>query len=664
MNFLYALDAATGRPIPAFGEEARIDLRKGLGGDFLKQSIVLTSPGVVYKDLIIVGGRNPETPPAPPGNIRAFDVHTGKLVWQFRTIPHPGEPGYETWPKDAWKTAGAANNWAGMAVDPKRGVVYAPTGSAVPDFYGGARVGDDLWANCLLALDAATGKLLWHFQGVHHDIWDRDFPSAPSLITVTSNGRRVDAVAQTSKQGFVFLLDRDTGKPLFPVEERPVQKTGVPGETSAPTQPFPVLPEPFARQTLTAADLTTRSPEAHEDALRQFQSLLGGDSQFHPLSVGKQTIVAPGFDGGAEWGGSGVDPRTGVIYINANDVVDTGGLAINDPGAGIGLATYRSQCALCHRDNRAGSPPEFPSLVDVDKRLTREQIVATIHNGKGRMPSYPNLQDAQLEKLLEYLRSGKDDSAQTAPADTKELQHIALANTTAEFPECAKVYASQCAVCHGEHLEGITPGFPGLVGVQTRLTSRQIVDLVHTGKGRMPAFTPASISGPDMSELMRFLHAGDELEGVEPADVAEMNRYHFTGYLNFRDKDGFPAVAPPWGTLNAIDLNTGKYLWKVPLGSYPNAGKAMEHSGSENYGGPVVTAGGLVIIGATVFDSKVHIFDSRTGDLLWEQKAPYPCVATPTTYMTAGKQFIVIACGGSRFTHGSPRGLYVAFALP
>src|ERR1700757_5432782 len=272
MNFLYCLDAETGHPIPSFGEAGRIDLRKNLGRDFETQSIALTTPGILYKDLIIVGGRNPETQPAPPGDIRAFDVHTGALRWSFHTIPHPGEDGYETWPKDAWLHSGEANNWAGMALDEKRGVLYAPTGSAVSDFYGADRIGQNLFADSLLALDAATGKRIWSFQGVHHDIWDRDFPSPPSLVTVRSGGKRVDAVAQTTKQGFLYLFDRTTGKPLFPVEEKSFPASTVPGERASPTQPVPKEPEPFARQRLTEDMLTTRTPEAHAVAVQQFRT--------------------------------------------------------------------------------------------------------------------------------------------------------------------------------------------------------------------------------------------------------------------------------------------------------------------------------------------------------------------------------------------------------
>ena len=293
-HYLYALDAQTGKVIPSFGEEGRIDLRKGLRGDYLSQSIDLTSPGMVYQDLIIVGGRNPETYPSPPGDIRAFDVRTGELRWSFHTIPHPDEFGYGTWPPNAWKTAGSANNWAGMALDEHRGIVYVPTGSAVFDFYGADRVGDDLFADTLLALDAKTGKRLWHFQGVHHDIWDRDFPSPPALLSVRHNGGCVDAVAQITKQGFLYLLDRTTGKPLFPIEERPYPASQVPGEVTAPTQPSPVMPAPFTRQMLIQELLTTRTPEAHERAVKEFATFRSG-GQFLPIGLDQETVVFPCF---------------------------------------------------------------------------------------------------------------------------------------------------------------------------------------------------------------------------------------------------------------------------------------------------------------------------------------------------------------------------------
>jgi quinoprotein glucose dehydrogenase len=564
MNFLYCLDAATGQQVAEFGESGRVDLRKELRGDFERQSVVLTTPGIIYKDLIIVGGRDPETHPAPPGDVRAFDVHTGRLRWSFHTIPHPGEPGYETWPAEAWKTAGAANNWAGMALDVKRGVVYVPTGSAVFDFYGGDRVGDDLYANTLLALDAETGTRIWHFQGVHHDIWDRDFPSPPALFSFKRNGQTVDALAQTTKQGYLYLFDRVTGKPLYPIHEHPYPASTVPGEVTSPTQPVPDAPEPFARQRLTEDMLTTRTPEAHEWAVNRFRTF-ASDGQFVPFSVDKQTVVFPGFDGGAEWGGPAIDPATDVLYVNSTEMAWTGGLIAAKRGASAGAQVYQEQCAVCHGVNREGSPPTFPSLIEVEKRLTAEKIAAAIRQGTGRMPASPNIDDAKLAALLDFLRAG-------GQTETKELA------SASEFAQ---------------------------------------------------------------------------------------EDYTFTGYRKFLDPDGYPAIAQPWGTLNAIDLRTGKYLWNIPLGEYPDlARNGLKNTGSENYGGPIATAGGLVFIGATVYDRKFRAFDSRTGKLLWETELPFAGVATPATYMIDGRQYVVIAASGGRDPKGPVGGAYVAFALP
>jgi quinoprotein glucose dehydrogenase len=572
MNYLYALDANTGKPIAEFGDQGRVDLRKGLREDldakFEQQSIALTTPGVVYKDLIIVGGRNPETHPAPPGYVRAFDVRTGALRWTFHTIPQPGEFGYDTWPPAAWKDAGAANNWSGMTLDRERGIVYVPTGSAVFDFYGGDRIGNDLFADTLLALDANTGKRLWHFQGVHHDVWDRDFPAPPALVTVTREGKPVDAVAQTTKQGVVYLFDRTTGAPLFPIEEKAYPASDVPGEKTAPTQPMPLLPAPFARQRLTEDMLTTRTPEAHAWAVKTFATFRS-DGQFVPFGVDRQTVIFPGFDGGAEWGGPAVDPATGVLYVNANEMAWTGGLTAQNPNAKAGAKTYQSQCAICHGANRAGSPPAFPSLVGVNERLTDEQIAAVITHGRGRMPALPNLDSAKVTELLAFLK--------TAVSEPKPTEHVP-----------------------GETMGG----------------------------------------GPSA-------------------------QWAFTGYRKFLDPDGYPAIAPPWGTLSAIDLNTGKYLWKIPLGEYPALdAQGMKDTGSENYGGPVVTAGGLLFIGATSYDRKFRAFDSATGKLLWETELPFSAGATPATYSVDGKQYVVIAASGGRDPKGPVGGVYIAFSLP
>jgi quinoprotein glucose dehydrogenase len=561
MNFLYALDAATGKPIGTFGTDGRIDLRGDLGRPPERQSVALTSPGIVYKDLIIVGGRNPETLPAAPGDVRAYDVRSGKLRWVFHTIPHPGEFGYETWPKDAWKYSGAANNWAGMAVDAKRGIVYVPTGSAAFDFYGANRVGDDLFANCLIALNGDTGERIWHFQGVKHDLWDRDFPSPPTLVTVNRDGKEIDAVAQTTKQGFVYLFDRVSGKPLFPIEYRKYPPSKVPGEVAASEQPLPAKPAPFARQFLNEDMLTNRTPEAHKWALENFRRFRS-EGQFIPFTVGKDTVIFPGFDGGAEWGGPAVDPQTAILYVNANEMAWTGALA-PDAGENGPKALYMSQCSVCHGEKMTGSPPAMPSLVGAGDRLSLQQIGAAIKNGKGRMPAFTNFDDGQLYALVDFLVSGK----------SKEL----------------------------------------------------------------PSSEPPP---PDM-------------------------RYRFTGYHKFLDPEGYPAIAPPWGTLNAINLNTGEYVWKTNLGEYPElAAKGLKNTGTENYGGPVVTAGGLVFIGASDFDKKFHAYDKATGELLWETTLPFSGNATPATYAVNGRQYVVIAAGGGKDLKSPSGGVYVVFALP
>lgn len=661
MNFLYALDPATGKPIETFGEKGRIDLRKNLRGNYLEQSIALTSPGVLYKDLIIVGGRNPETLPAPPGDIRAYDVRSGALRWSFHTIPRPGEFGYKTWPEKAYLTSGAANNWAGMAVDVTRGIVYVPTGSSVFDFYGSDRIGDDLFANTLLALDAATGKRIWHFQGVHHDILDRDFPSAPSLLSVQHDGKVIDAVAQTTKQGYLYLFDRATGTPLFPIEERTVPQTEIPGEKSSPTQPRPVRPEPFARQRLTEDMLTQRTPEAHADALKRFRTFRS-EGEFTPLGADRASLVLPGFDGGAEWGGSAVDVRTGVLYVNANEMAWTGQLAENKGGAPGELA-YQQQCAMCHGEGRQGAPPAFPSLVGIGARRSDKEIADIVHQGRGRMPGFPSLEDANLTALLEYVKQGAGaDAAAHQIEDRKEMAstHPGSLTKFAQNPQGRKSYEEHCAICHGDEREGIPPSFPALLGIGTRMPAEGVVDLIRHGKGRMPAFT--KLDDEDFSALLRYLGVGT-ISGAEATNPNEL-RYRFTGYRKFLDLNGYPAIAPPWGTLSAIDLNTGAYLWKIPFGEYPElAAQGIRNTGSENYGGPIATAGGLVFIGATVYDRKMHAYNSSTGKLLWQAELPFAGVATPATYMVNGKQYVVIAAGGGRDAKAS-EGHYVAFELP
>ena len=558
-HFIYSLNASTGEVIPTFGVNGRIDLREGLGRDPETVSITLTTPGVIYKDLLIVGGRMPEALPAAPGDIRAYDVRTGKLRWSFHTIPRPGEFGYDTWPKDGWTYLGAANNWAGMAVDAKRGIVFVPTGSSASDFYGADRLGDNLFSDSLIALNANTGERLWHFQAVKHDIWDRDFPSPPTLVTVNRNGKKVDAVAQTSKQGWLYLFDRVTGTPLFQMESRAYPPSDVPGERTAETQMLPLKPAPFARQRLTEDMLTKRTDAAHQWAVEKFRTFRS-NGQFVPFAT-QETVIFPGFDGGAEYGGSAFDPETGLLYVNANDIPWTSSLAPSVSGSTV-RTLYLTQCAGCHGDHLQSSPPQFPSLRNLTGR-TAAQLSTVIRQGAGRMPAFPN------------------------------------------------------------------------------------------------------ITGADLDAIVKFLLSGETKEGLNAQDSAGP-KYRFTGYHKFLDPDGYPAVEPPWGTLNAINLNTGEYAWKIPFGEYPElAAQGFKNTGTENYGGPIVTAGGLVFIAATNFDKKIRAFDKSNGKLLWEAMLPFSANAAPITYTVKGRQYVAVYASGGKDKRGSPTGgIYVAFALP
>lgn len=575
--FLVAVDARTGRLIPDFGQNGRVDIREDLGREVRGMYVVGTSPPAVFEDLLILPMRVGEGPePAAPGHIRAYDIRTGRLVWRFHTIPHPGEPGYETWPPDAWRYAGGANCWAGMAVDRQRGIVYVPTGSATYDFWGGDRLGANLYANCLLALDARTGRRLWHFQFVHHDLWDRDLPAPPDLVTLTRNGRRVDAVAQVTKSGHVFVFDRLTGEPLFPIEERPVPPSDLPGESAWPTQPVPLRPAPFARQLFTHAEITDRTPAAHRAVLDRF-ARLRPHAPFQPPSR-EGTIIFPGFDGGAEWGGAAVDPE-GVLYVNANEmpwILTMVEAPVTAAGAGgtDGRSLYLQICAACHGLDRQGQTAHgqnVPSLIGVGQKLSRDAILQLLENGRGGMPAFGFLSADQKAALVDYLLDPQ-----------------------------------------------------GALSKAARAGSHRPATVAHA-LGRVPFVS--------------------------------------TGYHRWLDPDGYPAVKPPWGTLNAIDLNTGEYRWRVVLGELPELTvRGLPPTGTENYGGPLVTAGDLVFIAATK-DECFRAFDRRNGRLLWQFKLPAGGYATPATYEVNGRQFVVIACGGGKM--GTRSGdAYVAFALP
>lgn len=564
-NNLFCLDAATGKPVTSFGDNGKVDLQKDL--DYPKKSffIVSNTPGIIYKDVIILGMRLSEGLDAAPGHIRAYDVRTGRRRWIFHTIPHPDESGYETWSdKKRLPHIGAANNWAGMSLDEKRGIVFVPTGSATYDFYGGFRKGKNLFANCILALDAATGKRIWHFQTIHHDIWDRDLPANPNLVTIRKDGRTIDAVAQITKHGFVFLLDRATGKPVYPIKEVPVPTaTDLKGEQVWPTQPVPTLPEPFMRQAFFEKDIIDISPEYQAEIRERFKAFKSGkNTMWYPPSLGG-AILFPGFDGGGEWGGAAFDPESQWLYVNANEMPWTVTMVPNVPG-GKGQSLFSANCANCHGLNRKGNG-SIPAIDKLEQKYSPATLGTLLKTGRGGMPSFGHLSEEDRSALVAFLLNTASSS------DKKEVEAKADAGLT----------------------------------------------------------TP----------------------------------YLMTGYKRFTTKDGYPAIKPPWGTLNAIDLKTGKIVWKSVLGEFKElTAKGIPPTGTENYGGPAVTKGGLVFIGATK-DEKFRAFDKKTGAVLWETQLPAAGYATPAVYRAGGKQFVVIAAGGNK-SGTRPGDSYVAFSLP
>jgi len=571
---LFCVDAMKGQLISSFGDNGKIDLHNDLGRDLTNFFIAATTPGIIYKDMVILGDRVDEGAAAAPGHIRAYDVHSGKLRWIFHTIPHPGEEGYETWDdKEAYKHIGGANSWSGLSLDEEKGILFAPTGSASYDFYGGKRTGANLFANSVLAIDANTGKRIWHFQTIHHDVWDRDLPTAPVLVTITKDGKKVEAVAQPTKSGFIFLFERATGKPVYPINEVAAPSgSELTGEKLSSTQPWPSFPAPFVRQVLTEKDLNTLIGDSSQTDIRNRLASYKTGFMFNAPSR-QGTIIFPGYDGGAEWGGPAYDPETGIIYINANEMA----------------------------------------------------WVLTMKEGKKATTVNEN-----------NLQAGQ------------------------------RLYTNTCMRCHGSNMEG-SGNNPPLLNINKKYNEQQVIDIITTGRRMMPALSQLSESEKKAIASFIMDNKKEQKEKFIPPVKIEDEYYNIpytsTGYNKFLTKEGYPAIAPPWGTLNAIDLNTGKLVWKIPLGEYPELkAKGIPATGTENYGGPVVTAGGLLFIAASK-DGKFRAFNKRTGQLLWETELPAPGFATPSVYSIDGKQYIVIACGGGKL--GTKSGdAYVAFALP
>jgi len=563
-NRVYAIDAKNGKLVSDFGEKGHIDLRKNLGIDYKKASLEATSPGIVYKDYLIVSSRVPEGYDSTPGHIRAFDAMTGEFRWRFNTIPKEGEFGFDTWEFKDGESYGGANAWGGLTVDEERGWVFCATGSPTYDFYGANRKGRNLFGNCVLALDATTGKRIWHYQTVHHDLWDYDNPPAPILVTLTTKeDEKKDAVVQFTKMGLTFVLDRETGEPLFPVDEMPVPASDVFGEEAWPTQPIPRKPSPLTRLGINESDLTNITPQANKHALNTFKKYVSGSFYTPPTTAG--TIMSPGHQGGVEWGGGSFDPYSNIIYVNSNDVPIICKLQkISDEKNDLsevskGKILYERNCSVCHGVDKKGVPPLYPALDSLS--LSNSEVAEIIRNGRNIMPAFTQLSDKEINRLSKYLKE-----------DLKE--ELAINITNSKF------------------------------------------------------------------------------------------RYVQERYERFVDDRGYPAIAPPWSTLTAIDLISGDFVWQVPLGEYPElVKKGIRNTGTPSFGGPVVTAGGLVFIAATA-DEKIRAFSKSTGECLWEYQLPAGGYATPAVYAVDGKQYLVImaAGGGKNRTKSSDH--LIAFALP
>lgn len=559
---LYSINAENGTVINNFGNNGRVDFYEGLEvPDSMRAQVPVSSnaPGVVYNDLFIVGCKVPDELPSTPGDIRAFNINTGKLEWVFHVIPKPGEFGADTWSKDARLRNGGANCWAGMALDEKRGIVFVPTASPSFDFYGADRPGQNLFANCLLALDAKTGKRLWHFQTTHHDLWDRDNGSPPNLVTIQRDGKEIDAVALVTKMGYLFAFDRETGQSLYEVNEVPVDTvSSMPGEKPWPTQPIPKNP-PFARQGYNEQFFGRSSAWIKEEIARNKYKT----GVYQPPSM-EGIIMLPTAHGGSNWGGASVNPETRTLFVNSTDI------------------------------------PMILKLTDLEKIRAANQLNPEI------------------------------------------------------------LFRTYCANCHGADKKGTAVG-PDLTARVKKYNSAQIASIVQKGAPPMPSF--GFLSQEQIASIVAYVKDTVAQQSFETAGIPQNNEpYGFNGYSFYLDPEGDPAIAPPFGTITAVDLNTGNIQWQVPLGEDPKFKKmGIPNSGMFNRGGSIATAGGLIFIGATG-DNMFRAFDQKTGKVVWQYQLPGMASSVPSTYAIGNRQYVVVSVNGEQ--QNNFKGGYIAFALP
>jgi quinoprotein glucose dehydrogenase len=621
-SLLQQVDAKTGKSILSFGTNGVVDLREGIDGrdPGTIGNIQSNTPGEIFENLLILGSAPGEGYMSPPGDIRAYDVLTGRLAWTFHTVPHPGEYGYETWPKDAWKYVGGTNNWGEMTVDAARGIAYVPIGSPTYDFYGADRPGANLFGTSIVALDARTGKRLWHFQLVHHDLWDMDPSAAPQLTTIRQDGRTRDVVAVTAKTGWLYVFDRVTGEPIWPIEERPFPKSAMEGEQSWPTQPVPTTLPPYVRHTFTVDDVSPHLPAEEAAALKARLLAANNNGIFTPLGT-RDTVSVPASNGGTLFGGTAAEPRTGAVYVVAHD--NPGIVRLLRPGEGRGFGPpvppgqtlYEQNCQACHGVNRQGTDTGAPlvhatadpanNIAAGAPRFDGAAIRAVLATGKNRMPPFPHLAAADVDALVSLLTTAAGERGR------------------GPFPGRGAGAAASGAP-------------PELIAGSGSAWVRPDAPAIRRGTVPYPEGTPA---------YTRYT----------------INEYHTVAH----------GVRPPFTTIVKFDLNAPAIKWRVPFGDDPAlAARGITGTGAPaTNNGIILTASGLVF-GAGL-DNHIRAWDGDSGRELWSARFGGAFAGSPVMYTMGGRQYLLVAAASTSIGRGAgpttlatgPIG-WVAYALP